>query len=713
MSDSIFLKDKKDYTRDLDPINEYFRQSARYLSIQTGDPYEKCLQFVKDKFKNKEFQGMRNPVVKHFQREENGDRFEKETSLTDYIYGTVKRNEIIVPSGTVYCHPSVKPSLITKFTDVNTKRRSVAKKEMFKAKAAKNDMLFVFKNNEQNNMKLTNNSTSGAFVAQGSFINNPSAHSTLTSTTRTGTSLANASNERLIAGNRHYFAPYVVLFNIIATIEKSDLVAIQKGMVSEALETPLVYPSTEDVMDCIAYSSDLYWKDYRELNKIRDFVDKLSPVQKAAFVYTGDFYHIRKLNDRVMRKFITDICRKCTGEVSDPLSAIKEIDEQVMIFAHMICSEEVKGFGKDYEEMAKQGNILNTLIPTALNIVDVITRYKDFIQAFFLTPNVPPTVSHIRDMVRRVVVISDTDSTCFSTGEWVEWYRGDIIFDSESLAVSAAITFLATQTFTHTMALYSANINVDKVKLHTLAYKSEWTWTLVTPMNVAKHYFARAVVQEGNVFSEPELELKGVHLKNSNTPRRIVKDSTDMINEIMDVVTANKKISLTKYLKHVADMERFVTESLLKGELEFYRQVKIKEAEAYTKGVTESPYQHHLLWEEVFAPKYGKMEEPPYGVAKIATTLSNKTAIQDWLADMKDREVAERLGNYLARNKKTSFNTFYVSTNFLKGFGMPEEIRPAIDTKRIILDLCNVYYLILESLGFYKKADFTLCELGY
>lgn len=713
MTNSIFLKEKQLYKRDLDPVNEYFRQAARYLETMTGRNYEECLEFVKTKFKNREFPNMRNPTVIHFERGENGDREKKETPLTDYIYRTVKDNDIIVPSGTVYCHPSKKASLITKFTDTNTARRSTAKKESFKAKAEKDMTRFVFKDNEQTNMKLSNNSLSGAFVAMGSFVNNPSAHSTLTSTTRTGTSLANASNERLIAGNRHYFAPHIVLFNLISIIERSDIEAIERGMHCEALIEPLVYPSVQDVMDCITYSSNNYWRDFKELDKLKNFVVKLTPVQRAAFVYTGDFYHIRKHNDTVMRTFIREISAKCQGEVTDPLSVIKQIDEQVLIFAHMVCADEVKGFGKDYAKMEAHGGILDKLIPTALNILDVISRYKDFIQAFFLTDNVPPSVSHIRDMVRRVVVISDTDSTCFCTGEWVEWYRGKIWFDSESLAVSAAITFLATQTFLHTMALYSANINVDKVKLHTLAYKSEWTWTVVTPMNVAKHYFARAVVQEGNVFAHPELELKGVHLKNSNTPRRIVKDSTAMIEDIMDIVTANGKISIYNILKHVSDMERFITESLLKGELEFYRQVKIKEADAYSKGMTESPYQHHLLWEEVFAPKYGKLEEPPYGVAKIATTLSNPTAIKNWLENMQDRELAARMAAWLTRNKKTSFNTFYVSTNFLRGFGMPEEIKPAIDTKRIILDLCNIYYLIIESLGFYKKVDFTLTELGY
>lgn len=704
---TVFLEPKDSYQRCIDPIGHYVDQVATYLSLKTKEPIEVCKSWIQHALKNGQFKGITNPTIKYFERQSNGDRIATFGSLTSYIYNTVKRGEILAPSFTVYMHPSAKPSLITKFTDANTKRRSQEKKAAFKAKAEKNMDLFTFKNNAQTNMKLTNNSLSGAFVAKGSFVNNPTAHSTLTSTTRTGTSLANASNERLIAGNRHYFSPDIVINNILSIITNTDYTLLKPS--TDHFLDGLVYPTVEQTMECITYSTDLYWIDYRAHARIRDLVETLSPIQRAAFVYTGDLYHLRKLNPEYIRAFISKLCCKIIIPAENALEKVYKIEEQVLILAHQICSQETKGKGKDYAKMEGLG----VLVATAEHIIQVIHEYKDFIKGLLITKNLPPSVAHIRDMVRRIVVISDTDSTCFTTGEWVEWMRGGMIFDDESLAICGGITYMATQTFMHSMALYSANINVEKAKLHTLAYKSEWTWTLLVPMNVAKHYFARAVIQEGNVFEEPELELKGVHLKNSNTPKRIVADSTAKIEEVMDTITSNKKISLKKLLTEVADMERFIERSLLSGELEFYRQVKIKEAAAYTKSMDESPFQHHLLWKEVFQPKYGILEEPPYAVAKVPTILDNPTAIKTWLDSMEDREFAERMGAWITRKKKTSLNTFYISSNFLKTYGMPKEIVPIIATKRILLDLCNIYYLVLESLGFYKKVGMTITELGH
>ena len=710
MPNTIFLEPTDTYQRHIDPIGQYAEQVGLYISIKTKRPLEECIKWCQEQLKAGNFKGILNPTIKYFERQSNGDRISTSSALTKYIYDTVSRKEILAPSFTVYMHPDVKASIITKYVDGNTKRRGLEKKAAFKAKADKDMDLFTFKNNAQTNMKLTNNSLSGAFVAMGSFVNNPTAHSTLTSTTRTGTSLANASNERLIAGNRHYYSPDIIINNILSIINNTNY-EILKPSTDNFLDG-LRYPTVEQTMDCITYSSDNYWVDYRALARIRDLVESLTPLQRAAFVYTGDLYHIRKYNEAYVKEFITKLCRKVTSSATDGLDKIYKIDEQVVIFAHQICSAETKGNGKDYAKMDKLG-VLGTLVATSENIVNVIHEYKLFIKGLLITPNLPPSVAYIRDMVRRVVVISDTDSTCFSTGEWVEWLRNEMIFDDESLAICGGITYMATQTFMHSMALFSANINVQKAKLHTLAYKSEWTWTLLVPMNVAKHYFARAVIQEGNVFEEPELELKGVHLKNSNTPKRIVKDSTEKIEAIMDTITSNKKISLNKILKDITDMERFIDVSLRKGELEFYRQVKIKEAAAYSREMEESPFQHHLLWKEVFEPSYGPLEEPPYAVAKIPTILENPTALKAWIDKIEDPAFAERMSTWLVRKNRKALNTFYISSNFLKAYGMPKEIALIIDTKRILLDLCNIYYLVLESLGFYKKTGYTLTELGY
>jgi len=53
----------------------------------------------------------------------------------------------------------------------------------------------------------------------------------------------------------------------------------------------------------------------------------------------------------------------------------------------------------------------------------------------------------------------------------------------------------------------------------------------------------------------------------------------------------------------------------------------------------------------------------------------------------------------------------YLHVDYVNAFGIPEEIRSIIDTKKIILDLTNINRMILESIGYFPKTNMTINEL--
>ena len=53
------------------------------------------------------------------------------------------------------------------------------------------------------------------------------------------------------------------------------------------------------------------------------------------------------------------------------------------------------------------------------------------------------------------------------------------------------------------------------------------------------------------------------------------------------------------------------------------------------------------------------------------------------------------------------FKTFWLPLPIADRTGIPEEFRKVINVKRIISDNLQPFYMVLESLGFYKKP--TLC----
>lgn len=704
---NAFLKPVEFYKRDINPISQYVDQTSFYLSKMLNKPIDAIRISLKEKIKNKQIK-LIDPVVNHFERNEHGDKYKKESGLFQYINTTIKQGDILAPSFTVYTHPSKKVSLIAQFNETNGKIRSIAKKEGQKAKAEGNTLLAIFKNNEQINRKTYNNSTSGSFASNGSILYNPSAHSTLTSTTRTVSSLSNAINEKIISGNRHYFNVDVTLSNIISIAYNSDKELIQNVISKYNLN----YPSVEDVIDCVKYSTELYWIDRNNLKKLYNFICTLSDTERASVVYTSDLYHIRKHNQEFVRTFLTELAKKETSkEYDDPISVVHSHDESIINFMHQICVSEVRGIGKDYKKIPKEK--VDILAGTCENIANVILKYSDFFNALFLTKDMPASTANLPSMVRRSVVTSDTDSTLFSTDEFVNWYFNDMILTDESFAIASSVAFISTQCIAHSLAILSANMGVTKEKLYTLAMKPEYSFPVFIPTSVAKHYFTIKTIQEGNVYNEPEIEIKGVHLKNSALPKHITSQLEEKMVRILDSIKNNNKISLVEELSLVADKERNIITSIENNELSYFKQNSIKLAEVYKLSEEKSPYKYHRLWEDVFKQKYGEIEKPQYTVIKIPTILNNKTMVKNWLDSLEDKAFCERMSVWMNKYSKDKLNTIYINSAYLKAYGIPTEVKPIINIKKIVLEMTNADRMILETIGYFPKEGIMISEIGY
>lgn len=702
--ENIFLKPIEYYKREINPINQYIDQNSFYLSKMLNKPFDLIKQNFISKIKNGTIK-LRDPLVHHFERNEFGDNHKTETKLNTYINKIVKNGDILAPSFTVYLSKDKKASLIAEFNEENVKKRNIVKKQSQQAEAAGDMLTTILRNNDQINYKTYNNSTSGSFASEGSILHNPSAHSTLTSTTRTVSSLSNAVNEKIIAGNRHYFNSDVTLFNIISIVHNTDTISL-KDMIDKY---QLKYPSIEDTVECIKYSSELYWLDRRAFEKIYEFICKLDDVERAAIVYTSDLYHVRKYNDNFVKTFLTKLSMKILNkDYEDPLSIIKSHDESIINFVHQICVKEVKGIGKKYEKLSKDE--LCILAGTADNIRNTILLYKDFIDVIFLTKNIPASTANLPHMVRRSVVTSDTDSTLFSTDDYVKWYFGDYIFTDESFALASSVAFISTQCIAHVLAMLSANMGVDKSKLFTLAMKPEYSFPVFVPTSVAKHYYTFKTIQEGNVFKEPKMEIKGVHLKNSALPKHIVQEMEQKMERILLSVYNNERISLKNEIGIIIEKERKIIESVNNNETLYFKQSNINTPEGYKLGEEKSPYVFHKLWLEVFQQKYGEIEKPQYTVIKIPTILNNRTALKKWLQNIEDREFADRMTSWLIKNNKTALNTILINSAYIKAYGIPIEVKPIVNVEKIILELTSGDRMILETLGYFPKEDLILSK---
>ena len=697
-----FLLSVDSYRRNLSQYDTYCRDAALYLSKTTGDSFDQCLGYVKQVTGKGGKYAYKDPVVDYLVKETEGNRVHKQTTLSKYLKAVQDNRFILAPTLTAYYHPDDKQSVLAEYIQGELNNRSANKQAMLAARDAGDTVMDSIYNNRQQRNKIKCNSLSGAHGTPSSVLFNQSAHSTLTSTCRSASSNTNANIERFLSGNRHYWSMDIVINNICSILNLNNL-----DKVKEAVNYyNLVLPTVDDVMEAITRSTDLYWKDATGTAKIKRLVSGLTPYERAAFYYNGDMYHLRKLNEGLVRDLYEHIAKVADKPIDDPASALKAMKGDEKALLGIVCSKELE-FKKLGSDAVVNGPHYGIIGATAARVQQGITKYAKLIDALWVTPSIPASMASFPTSMRRSVVGSDTDSCLFTNQEWCQWWVGELKYCKEAEAAAAATTYLCSQLTVHVLAVMSGNLGVADRHLRTLEMKNEYLFPVFSLTTMAKHYWAAMLAQEGNVYKELHWEIKGATLRNSKAPVKVVTRADDIIKEIVKKIMNNEKIELLPIVREVADKELEIIRSLKAGHSGYYATGQIKLAESYGQKEQSPVYQCYSMWNEVFGPKYGTVAPPPYNVIKVSLDTDSKAKMNIWLASMEDKELANRFRKWMAERGKDNVTTIWLPMAEIKANGIPKELLASMNTTKMVISIMRNYYMILECLGYYTLTKRT------
>ncbi|QYV99010.1 hypothetical protein [Pseudomonas phage U1B] len=708
-----FLKDVNDYHRDIDIINACLDDNAKYLQLMTKDELnislEECKEFVKEQLRQNGEYALRNPVATILDKNKFGDRELKTVSFMAFLNRVKKQNLLLSPSMTAYLPESVRQSTHSIYIAEGVKNRKRVKGEQMQAEREaaaflqagdkensqiKTELAQVRKG-EQENFKINNNSYSGGTVSAATILYYKSTHSSLTSTCRTGTSYANSNNEKFIMGNRHYYTPEITKANLVNIINVADMELIQKAVTN----FNLYCPTPEEVVDMVLYSTKHYWQNKYYTAQILKLATGMTPVERAAVMYVGDLYHLYKYNKELIKSFLIKLSQVGTKEQIITEEEYSTYDGDMDLLASFICFDTVKGRSKA-KLKESDPDTLNQIFATGRNIAETLNEYRLLIEAFFLTNCVPSSIHAFPTVYRRAAVISDTDSTMFTLQWWVEEFFGKVTFSNEAKRLVFALVFLVSEVVMHILAIQSANMGVAKDKLRLFAMKNEYYFAVLALTTRSKHYFASQDAQEGVMFNESRMEIKGVGLRDSKVPKKINSRAKKLMEDIIKTVKAEEKIDLASILKEAGDIEREIIESVRSGKAEYLTSGQTKRPESY-KSEDNSTHKKGLVWKTVFAPSFGEAGDPPYSHVKISVTLNNKTAIKEWIDGIEDKKLAARIQAWVTEENKTSIGDFHIPSTVVETGRIPEVITRVADVRTIIGNTMGVFYLTLESLGIF------------
>ena len=694
-----FVLEATEYKRDYNILKGYVDDAAKYISKMTGDDEASAREWVKKNILPGGEFPFNDPATLVLERVDGADRRSTNTTFLHFLRHTYNERSLVSPTLTTFIHPEERTSLLSGFVENNMLLRTIDKKAEQEAEMAGNKALAANKRVMQTSRKLNNNSISGAHSSRGTPLYNPSTHPTLTSTCRCATSYANANSERFLAGARWYWKPEMVYNNFVSILNNTDYEEMLKTIENYSIS----YPAVTDVMEMVVRSTKFYWKIPQELERIREFLDTLTPLELAAILYSQDCFSLASLNPTLIKTMLTDLAEVKHEPIEDPDLYLSQLDEDLFMLVSLLAAQYLEGKQLKIQKV-ENPRYYAIVAATAKNVLEKLEKYSPIISTFWRTNNPPPSVANMPYMVRRTVVVSDTDSTIFTVAPWVQWTFGELRLDKVGVDVAAVMVYLTSMTLVHLLASYSANMGVVPERIFQLAMKNEYMMESLILTGKSKHYIYRIIAKEGNVYANPKLDIKGVTLRNSKVPKPIMDKVKVLCNDCMDDLRDRGKIALTKYLVRCAELEREIIKSVKNGSSDYLTYSRIMPRETYTKP-DQSSYFYYDLWQAVFAAKYGDISDLPCAMVKISMDTENGTKFKKWVSEIEDRPLADKLTRFMGERKRKGLKMLLIPAEIVASNGIPDEILGGSDIRLIIYTTMEAYYLLMESFGYYCKND--------
>lgn len=611
------------------------------------------------------------------------------------------KNRILSPSGSVYNNTDEKKSLMYEFIKHYLSTRKVLKKEMLKAEEAGDTVTAQIKNYGQATVKIRANSIIGGTGSEYSFCYNKAAFNSVTSLSRNTIMNAYAFTERFLGGNI-YLPTYDHFLNYLT-------IMIQKcpdaNIVNDIIKRYNLYePNDTDLMDVFFTSVNVYTSDIPRANMF-SMIHDLQLHQKIFIYYANNFYLLAKMNSDLLRNMIRDVfvIPKYTQEELDSIDPkdLFTFDGDLLIvlnthYAYLLGDISLYDSPKEAPNIAKQ------LVLIARHMQQKIQPLMDLIKFFcHHHTSIADTIAH-KEMYRKVVANSDTDSVIFTTKEWVKWYTGSYNFTQDAFDIDVLVTYFLSKTVAWLMYTISEQRGALGEDLYALNMKNEFLYPVMMSCIIPKHYVGPQTMREGHILPKPNMDIKGVSFRGSSM-QKITLDNTEnfltsIINDIYNKEYPDKigSISIRKYIQKVIEFELHILRSLKNGETTFLSIEPIKYKSDY-KDPDVSMFFNYTVWCNVFQEKYGEIHIPTKcHIVPLNSVIMDTNDYKEFL-HRNYPDIFDKLYNYISTldpKKKISRIPINPVLN-----SIPQELIPLIDSKTIVYKNCSPMYLALESLG--------------
>jgi DNA polymerase elongation subunit (family B) len=303
-------------------------------------------------------------------------------------------------------------------------------------------------------------------------------------------------------------------------------------------------------------------------------------------------------------------------------------------------------------------------------------------------------LTRITDMLRKCIIISDTDSTFLNMEPTISWFSDTFdvkISEVEKLSIINIFVYVITKLVRQVFDNLTTNMNFAKELQPLIEMKSEFNYSRIILTKNKKQYAGKILLQEGVLFTKPKYDIKGLSIKKIGTPK-VARDAYEriLVEDMLDSETINPSV----VFKKIVDIERRIEKSITSGSTEFTKPARYNGESKYKNPISMQVVKGVRLWNFLFGSEFTIPEAMSVNLAKLKplTLEQAKEAI--------DEKYHSGLENYFNSDEQLEGTSITVIAIPKSYDTIPEAIIPLLDVETVVNDIIKPSNVLLESIGF-------------
>lgn len=237
------------------------------------------------------------------------------------------------------------------------------------------------------------------------------------------------------------------------------------------------------------------------------------------------------------------------------------------------------------------------------------------------------------------------------------------------------IMYLMTYLINETYIRQGIEFGVEDNYLSKINMKNEFLLKTLMLTNGKKHYASLVTMQEGVIFKEPEVDIKGLAIKKTNTNKNVRQKVTEILEES---ILKSDSVKVGDIVKGYKKLEQEIYQSLKNGEVKYVSPDSSNSASNYDSPYSIKAFRGVMLWNKLFPELEIFL---PSKVYTLDLNIPSFEAVKENIDDPK----------YLAVFKDLFENNSPLITNkgYISVLSMPREIEKIPDIFIPFIDITS------------------------